>query len=560
MNNIFSYYTKYRENIPEYNKRVKGNQKNNISAISSFAPLQDDSKLKQKAGIITNPILLADSYEHEKAEDAETFFQTLNIELMSVAGIITSLPVAVTKIMPFLKKHAKDGNFTQKVFNALKNYKEKTVRIASKNIPLPKALTAVSAVFGIAFFASGIKKSMESQLGLIRKSSFDATQSIINDPKLFAVLTPEQQQKIDAEISYENKNKSAFVNALHDKINLSSTFSSVEEYRATLDAYKKQKEEYFRSIETKRANPASGAEIQSAKEDQLLFNSLLNNVEHAVLEPLRRVETISNISYSSLFTGGFLEYLITDKLVQALGVKNKIIASAIKFGAPLITYLLLNKNISDIENKAILATKYKYLKQFAENPMQYASEQHSEKQSLPEFLKTVYHDMKEYDKFAKEDLPKIKQRLELQRTVTLSPAQEKEAKRLQKNTAMVINKHREEVYNQTVGIKAFSESILGPIDIIATAFGALIGGKMAKKAANPKYTRLFTGLGAAISFIPAAIIEAQLTKQQKLAEKIAAMKTIDSIQNENLFLGETVKYLNMNIIQNNPEIFKDFLK
>ena len=125
---------------------------------------------------------------------------------------------------------------------------------------------------------------------------------------------------------------------------------------------------------------------------------------------------------------------------------------------------------------------------------------------------------------------------------------------------MVINKHREEVYNQTVGIKAFSESILGPIDIIATAFGALIGGKMAKKAANPKYTRLFTGLGAAISFIPAAIIEAQLTKQQKLAEKIAAMKTIDSIQNENLFLGETVKYLNMNIIQNNPEIFKDFLK
>ena len=33
------------------------------------------------------------------------------------------------------------------------------------------------------FFARGIKKSMQSQLGIIRKASFDATQTIINNPK-----------------------------------------------------------------------------------------------------------------------------------------------------------------------------------------------------------------------------------------------------------------------------------------------------------------------------------------------------------------------------------------
>lgn len=558
MNKIISYYTKYREYIPEYKNWNNDAAKNTEVASVVISGNKDDESLKQKAKAIVNPILIADNYEHEKAEDAETFFQTLNIELMSVAGLITSLPVAVTKIIPFLNKRVQNGNLAQKAAELLTKYKDKTVKIASKNIALSKILTIGSAILGMTFFASGIKKSMESQLGLIRKSSFDATQSIINDPKLFAILTPEQQEKVDSIVKYEDKNHSEFIDTLHDKINLSSTFSSVKEYRASHDDYKKQKEEYFQSLKPTKPVRAYQSEIEAAKEEQVLFNSLLTNVEHSVLEPLRRVETLSNISYSSLFTGGFLEYLLTDKLVKSLGIKNKIMASIVKFGAPLITYLLLNKNISDIENKAILATKYKHLKQFTENPLQYSEKQEQEKQSLPEFIKTVIQDMRAYDKFSKEELPKIKQRLEAQRTIKLSPEQEKEAKRLQKNTSMVINKHREEVYNQTVGIKAFSESILGPIDIVSTAFGACIGNLLSKKISNPKNSRLFTGIGAAIAFIPAAIIEAKLTRQQKLAEKIAAMRTIKDLQDSSLFLNNPEAKIKF-IDENTAEIFKDFV-
>ena len=135
----------------------------------------------------------------------------------------------------------------------------------------------------------------------------------------------------------------------------------------------------------------------------------------------------------------------------------------------------------------------------------------------------------------------------------------KDAKNLQRNTAMVINKHREEVYDKTVGIKAFSESILGPIDIISTAIGAFIGNKLALKSGNPKYRRLFTGLGAVVAFIPAAIIEAKLTKQQKLAEKIAAMKTIKDIQNPLLFLDkETNTNQDIKIPKTFSRAFKDF--
>lgn len=559
MNNVFSYYTKYREYIPEYNDWKNGNaQQDKVASNSSAIELNNES-LKQKAQTIVNPLLIADCYEHEKAEDAETFFQTLNIELMSIAGVITSLPVAITKAIPLLQKHSKNSNFAKKASNALTKYKNGTINVLSRSVPLPKVLSLFSAVLGLSFFASGIKNSMESQLGLIRKSSFDATQSIINDPKLFANLTPEQKQKVESIINHENKNKSALMDTLQDKINLSSTFSSVREYKDNLDSYKKQKEEYFKSIESKTEKNSTAKEKAIAEEDKVLFSNLLDNVEHAVLEPLRRVETISNISYSSLFTGGFLEFLLTDKLVQVLGVKNKIAASAIKFGAPLLTYLLLNKNIADIENKAILATKYKHLKQFTENPMQYAEKQQTKKQNIFEFVKGMYKDIKDYEKFQKEELPKIKQKLEAQRTLNLSPEQEKEAKRLQKNTAMVLNKHREEVYNQTVGIKSFSETILGPIDIVATAVGAFIGNGLSKKIANPKNARIFTGLGAMIAFIPAAIIEAKLTKQQKLAEKIAAMKTIKNIQDTKLFLDNSTSINKKSFsIEENNSIFKDF--
>lgn len=559
MNKVFSYYTNYTKHIPEYENWIEGNKKDS-SVTSDFITNEKSLSLKQKAQTLAAPILVCDSYEHEKAEDAETFFQTLNIELMSAAGAITILPSAITKLIPVLQKFAKNENFAQKAVNMLNAYQNKSVKIASLNIPVSKALTAVSTVFGMVFFASGIKKSMESQLGLIRKASFDATQEIINDPKLFAILTKEQEAEVNNSVlKQNNEDSNAFLDTLRNKVNLSSTFSSVKEYQTNLNDYKVKKDKYFESLNNSKSIKPGSEQINNAQEDQVLFNSLLSNVEHSVLEPLRRVETISNIAYSSLFTGGFLEYLLTDKLVQVLGIKNKALAGVIKFGAPLMTYLLLNKNISDIENKAILATKYKHLKQFTENPMQYQSNTESEKQSLPQFIKTVYNDMKEYDKFEKEELPELKQKLEAKKNINLSAEQIKSAKRLQKNTSMVINKHREEVYNQTVGIKAFSESILGPIDIVATAFGALIGNGLSKLIPGVKNTRLFTGIGAAMAFVPAAIVEAKLTKQQKLAEKIAAMKTIKNLQDANMFLGdENSPYYNLKMPSNHSKIFTDF--
>ena len=276
---------------------------------------------------------------------------------------------------------------------------------------------------------------------------------------------------------------------------------------------------------------------KKANLEKQFFTNLLKNVEHDVLEDLRKVETISNISYSSLFTGGFLEYLLTDKLTEVLKIQNKFLSIIVKLGVPLITYLILNKNISNLENKVICATKYKHLKAFMEHPENYSKKHENKKQTPIEFIKTVYKDLKEYEKFTQTEMPKIKARMDAKKEINLTPEQLKEAKQLKENTAKVINKHREKVYEQSVGIKSFSETILGPIDIIATALGVKLGHFLGNKLANKKLFKVMTGLGAIITFMPAAYIEAKLVKQQKLSEKIAAMLAIKDIQNEKLFIN-----------------------
>ncbi len=542
MNNFISYYTKYTEHIDEYN-RWNNEQNKDVKKAPSDYNAQNTELLKQKAKTIAEPLLLLDSYEHEKAEDSETFFQTYNIELMSVTSLLCSLPIAVTKAIPFLNKHAEKNSLIKKSAELLSKYKNSSINIAGKSISVSKIATVFSAIGSGIFYIKNMRKSMESQLGIIRKANFDATQNIIDNPNMFAVLTDEQEKEVNAIASQNKEETTSISDKIKDKVNITSSFKEVKEYKKNHKNFQNQKNEYFNQTKT---NPQP-----ISKDDKIIMESLLKNVEHDVLEPLRKVETISNISYSALFTGGFLEYLITDKLTEVLGVKSKPIQMGIKLGVPLLTYFLLNKNISDIENKAILATKYKHLKQFTENPLAYKDRSEENKQSLPEFIKTVAKDMKDYDEFAKNEMPKLKNKLEAKKQIKLSKEQEIQAKKLQECTTKSINNQRELLYNQSVGIKALSETILQPIDIIATAAGGAIGNKLAKKCPNSKIAGMLTGLGAVIAFIPAAIIEAKLTKQQKLSEKIAAMLALKDLKQNKV---EQEQF----ILQQTSKVFSDF--
>ena len=278
-------------------------------------------------------------------------------------------------------------------------------------------------------------------------------------------------------------------------------------------------------------------------------------MEHDVLDPLQKVETMANLGYSALFAGGFLEYLITDKLVDVLHIQNKPLRGVMKLGIPILTYLLLNKNISDFENKAILATKYKHLKQFIENPEHYHQPRDEKKQNLIEFIQTVAKDMKDYDIFAERELPKIKEKLESKQQINLTPEQEKQAKLLQKQTNLVVNTQRERMLEQTVGIEALSETVTNPIDILGAAVGGAIGNALGKKC-NSKYSGLMTALGTIIGFLPIAIMEAKFTAEQKKAERIASMLAMKDLDNFEKFADySNSEYKNIQAPKNHSKVF-----
>ena len=547
-------YTKYTRHIKDYNQWNK-----TLNSVPQTSLPANSEDLKKKAKAIAEPILLLDNYTHEKAEDSETFYQTLNTEIMSVTGLLCTLPIVITKAIPFLNKHANKHALINKAAKGLTNYKNTNFNVLGKTISAPQLTTAFTSVLGALFFASNIKNSIKGQQGLIRKASFDATQHQLKDPKMFAILTDEQEKELTGITSTNAAQKIDFVDRLKDRVNVGSSFQSVKEYNATNASYKKEKAKYFDEINKVSNKKLTPQKEKEAQENQQLFKNYLKNVEHDVLEPLRKVETMSNIGYSALFAGGFLEYLLTDKVVDVLKVKNKVIAGALKLGVPLITYLLLNKNISDFENKAILATKYKHLKQFTENPEKY-ERANEEKQSLPEFIKTIAKDMKDYDKFAETELPKIKERLEAKKQLKLTPEQEQEAELLQKNTTKVVNTQREILYDQTVGIEVLSEIISNPIDILGTAIGAKIGHSLSKKCANKKLAGMMTAIGTVVGFIPIAIMEAKFTNEQKKAEKISSMLAIKNLENPRKFADFSNKeFENLKSAEDFSSTFKEFL-
>ena len=270
MNKNFSYYPKYKSHIEEYKQWSK--EQTNAPKCSLEA---NSDELKKKAKAIAEPILLLDSYTHDKAEDAETFYQTLNTEIMSVTGVLCTIPIAFTqKTVDLLNKYADKSNLIKKAVTLLAKFKDKSLNIFGKKIGLPYIATLFSATGAAVFFARSIKKSLEGQLGLTRKASFDGTQNIINDPRMFAILTPEQEEQLQSIINHNEKHKTAFVDKLKDKIDISSSFRSVDEYNKTNAEYQKKKAEYFEQINTIPNKKLSAKELQKAEEDKQLFNNL----------------------------------------------------------------------------------------------------------------------------------------------------------------------------------------------------------------------------------------------------------------------------------------------
>ena len=121
----------------------------------------------------------------------------------------------------------------------------------------------------------------------------------------------------------------------------------------------------------------------------------------------------------------------------------------------------------------------------------------------------------------------------------LTPEQIKDAKRLQKNAFRTFNKVDDNSQKFAESIEAFGQSVAFPINAIfglgATAFATPYLFKKAKTKAeeNLNKTKYFGII--ALSIIPAMLINAYITKEQKKASRIADMNAISELNDYRKF-------------------------
>lgn len=494
---------------------------------------------QKQAKAVAQNVLMLDNYVYNKAEDVEAVFVTVNMQLLAGVAALTAIPQTITKLIPVIEKHSKNA----KLANILNNYQKTT--IGKSKLPLPKLLTAGMACLSALIYAHGVSKSTKAQLSATRRAKFEGLTSQFNADADYAVLNNTQEAEIEKKLSdktnpinLETEIKTPLFKKLLSRINIKKTLSETQKLINKNTEYKHNKLQF----ETKLNN----SNVKSTKGNKQILEDMIKYVDLKSEDDLERMDKVVNVGYSSLFVGGFLEYLISDKLVDMLHIKNPVIKSGAKLVLPLATYLIMNKNIANIQNNAIKATRYKNLKNFVENRENFVevpeklnnsaeAQKKEKKPGLFKFLKGMLKDIKEYQKFEENELPKLNKRHELKKSIRLTPEQKNEAQVLKLNTQFAVHKEADNRKHFAQGVEAFSEITLAPFEIASTALGAFIGSKIGAHCKSGAMKRVYMAIGALIAFIPTAIVEILTTAEQKKALRIASMKTIEDMNNSDMF-------------------------
>ena len=161
------------------------------------------------------------------------------------------------------------------------------------------------------------------------------------------------------------------------------------------------------------------------------------------------------------------------------------------------------------------------------------------KQNIFSFLKTAWKNNKEYNEYKKTAGKEERKFFKAVENIQLSSEQLKEAKKLQKNTFRTFNKVDENSQKYAESIEALGQSIGYPIITLSSVIASIVAVPYLNKATKTSlektqnYTKYFGII--LLSLIPAIIINALITKEQKKASRIADMKAIEELNDYRKF-------------------------
>jgi len=505
-------------------KRLSYIQKNGISE----AQKQEDIK---RAKAVLAAVDTMDEYSQSRAEDMEMVVQGATQQvsgLLALPGTIIGIAIAI-----FNPKAQKLGEAAFAMFPAIG--------------------ALIGTLIGMPFLSQwGARKEIEASMD----GRFEAMTGELSSVKQFAVLTDEQEQKVN-----ETAKNIKIPPKEAKKANLArggGFFKAAlsffkEEEQETLDAKKEFKKNLKNNEEKFETVPLSEKQIEEAKKDKQLIQNIVEKVDIASQDYAENIELATGFLQAAGLGSGVTMGTLVKKVLNFTKMSEikKIVASFGIGGALVFAFTIA---ATKLQKQASRVARFKVKQDFLNNPDKLiyvddekvknedgsAFKQGEKKQNFFKFLIQAFKDNKEYNEYIKTQNVEKKQRAKALDTIELTPEQEKRARQLQQNTFKMFNKLDEKSQTYSEQTEALGEVVQEVGGSIAGLFMLTGMGDMMKslddmvlnvtkeseaflcglKACMPMFKKL------AFSIIPLTILNAIVTKEQKNASRVADMVAI----------------------------------
>ena len=529
-------YKKYEPIYPEWKNRRDKMEAKRLAYIEKHPELVNREDI-ERGRILLRSIDIMDEYSQKKAENMEAATEPmieLGLELASFAGLgLGAFAGSFKPVGQFFARFAKKGSKYKKFIG----------------MGVPAAIGMVlSSVAAFPLMAWGAK----AEVGASRKGRFEAMRTELSDPKGFAVLTSEQieqAQKIAKDIVLDEDKKKK----VSEKI--AKSFNAIKDMAIDSQEYKLQRRNFQKELEHDERHlheEMSQKEIENAKKDQQLLTKLVEKIDIASQDYAENSELATQNAILIIGATGGIISLGAQKVLSAMKIKSADKITNIIKGLSIAAFAIMGIVSAQINKQASRVGRFKVKQELMQNPNNfiYVSDEQAntikdaeikphKKPNLFKFLYQAIKDNKEFEKYKKtvgKEERKFNKALE---QLEFSDEQIKDAKRLQKNAFRTFNKIDDNSQKFAESIEALGQAIAYPINLIfslgaaAVAFPYLIKEAKTKTERAANYTKYF-GI-VLLSTIPAMIINAFITKEQKKASRIADMKAIDELSDYKKF-------------------------
>lgn len=542
--NNYKAYQKYLPDYPQWRDEQDLNRAKKLEYLKRN-PDKINSDDIERGKTLLHAIDVMDEYSQANAEDMEvaTEFATGQIVgLATTLGMVAGLPFANSKaIKKLASKFSKNSMGVEMIVSMVPSI--------------------IGMLIGAAASFPAIVWSTKAQVSASRKGRFEAMRKDLNNPAIFALLTPEQRKKAEEDaksIELDDRDKKRIEQKKGLGANPFSAIKTLKKYFSEDGQYSKQKAEFdakLKESEKQFDKPLTPEQIKNAKRDQQILSDIVRRMDVASQDYAENAELATNtLTTLALGTGGLVGW-VSNKLLKLMKVKSgnkfaKVIPWAVGAAIPLVMGIYA----AQVQKQASRIGRFKVRQEMLDNPasLVYVDKkdsdtmtdvnlpQRAKKPNIFKFFTQLVKDNKEYQKYRKtksvEDMKfhKAVEKLEL------TDKQIKDAKVLQMNMFKTFNKvdEKSQVYSESVeamgsiaqqGVATFGS--LAAMGVSTAMMMNMLKNPAAVRNSGMLKTMAKVMTPFAFMILPVILIDIYTTKAQKKASRVADMLALKELEN-----------------------------